>query len=59
MSEKKQRKAIELIKFFWMITEDKYDKLRQIQGCENLLDLKATVSDGNHIKAIADNLGIP
>ena len=59
MSEKKQRKAIELIKFFWMITEDKYDKLRQIQGCENLQDLKATVSDGNHIKAIADNLGIP
>ena len=43
-----------LEKYFWMVTESKYAKLRKIDGCEILTDLKATISDGKHIQKIAD-----
>ena len=48
-----------LEKYFWMVTESKYAKLRKIEGCESLTDLKATVSDGKHVQTIADKMGIP
>ena len=59
MSEQEKKAAIELVKLFWLVTEDKYEKLRTIEGCETLTDLKATVTDGKHILALADEMGIP
>ena len=58
MTEAEKNEAINLIKIFWLVTEDKYKALREIEGCETLYDLKATVTDGEHIKAIADGLGV-
>ena len=33
--------------------------MRKIEGCDGQGDLRATVTDNEHIIAIADNLGIP
>ena len=30
MADQEQKEALALIKYFWLITEDKYDKLREI-----------------------------
>ena len=46
-------------KYFWMVTEQWYGKLRKVDGCDKLTNLKATVTDGKHIKKIADKLGVP
>ena len=43
---------------FWLITEDKYDKIRTLEGCSTLYDLKATVTDGKHVQAIAEAIGV-
>ena len=43
---------------FWMVTEDQYDKLRSIKGCEKQWNLPATVTDTKYISAIADALGV-
>ena len=59
MSEQQKKAAVDLVKTFWLVTEDKYDKLRTIEGCETLTDLKATVTDGEHIMALADEMAIP
>ena len=45
--------------YLWVVTEDQYDKLREIEGCENLQYLSATINDREHILKIADELGIP
>ena len=58
MVDIEQKLALSMIKIFWLITEDKYEKLRTIEGCDSLLDLKATVNDGKHILAIADAIGV-
>ena len=42
-----------------MMTVNKYENLRTIEGCEQLADLNATVTDGVYIKDIAENLKIP
>ena len=34
--------AHSIVKYFWMITDDVYDKLREIAGCEKLGNLLAT-----------------
>ena len=44
---------------FWLLSESCYDKMRKIEGCDGQGDLRATVTDNEHIIAIADNLGIP
>ena len=59
MTEEEKKQAHSLEKYFWMITEDKYDKLREINGCETLTDLPATVPDGVHVMQLAKNLRIP
>ena len=41
-----------------MVTEDNYENLRSIEGCENLTDFPATKTDSTHINAIADALGV-
>lgn len=51
-------KAKSMTKIFWLMTEDKYEKLRLIEGCETLYDLKATVTDGKHMLALADAVGV-
>ena len=58
MTEADKKKALNLVKIFWLITEDKYEKLRTLEGCEKLYNLKATVTDGKHIQAIADAIGV-
>lgn len=59
MSNAEEKTALELEKIFWLITEDKYAKLRKINGCADLADLPATVPDSKHVLDMADNLGIP
>ena len=44
---------------FWLISEAFYPLLRSLEGCDSLLDLKATLTDNDHINLMADNLGIP
>ena len=46
------------MKIFWLATEAKYDELRKVEGCETLYDLNATITDGEHIMAIADAIGV-
>lgn len=46
-------------KYFWMITENVYEELRTITGCEILADLNATVKDAEYIKRFAKGLGVP
>ena len=48
-----------MVKIFWLISEAYYPLLREIEGCEDLSDLKATITDNDHIIEMADNLGIP
>ena len=48
-----------MIKLFWLISESDYELLRGVNGCEGQSDLPATVTDNDHIIAIADGLGIP
>ena len=43
----REEEAHKLIKYFWLISDDKYDKLREINGCETLQDLLATKTDMN------------
>ena len=50
---------MDLVKIFWHISESRYNLLREIDGCDGLTDLPATVTDNEHITAIADNLGVP
>ena len=59
MSEEEKKAAVEIDKYFWMITEAKYDQLRTISGCEELTDLNATITDGEHIIELANQFGIP
>ena len=40
--QSREEEAHSIIKYFWMITDDAYDKLREINGCESLKDLNAT-----------------
>ena len=40
--QSREEEALSIIKYFWMITDDLYDKLREINGCEGLKDLNAT-----------------
>ena len=54
-----QLESLTVEKYFWMVTEDKYEKLRTINGCEELTDLRATVTDGEHIINIANQIGVP
>ena len=54
-----QQEALDIIKMFWLISEAFYPLLRKIEGCDPLLDLKATITDNEHINAIADSFGIP
>ena len=56
MTEEETAKSMK--KIFWLITEDSYEKLRLIEGCETLFDLKATVTDGKHMLALADAVGV-
>ena len=56
---KEQQDSLGLVKIFWLISEAYYPLLREIEGCEDLSDLKATITDNDHIIAMADNLGIP
>ena len=46
-------------KIFWLISESHYEKLRELDGCDRQNDLPATMTDNDHIIAIADKLGVP
>ena len=59
MTEEEKKEAISIEKYFWLITENEYAKLRNIAGCETLTNLEATIPDGIHIMKIAENLGVP
>ena len=59
MTEEEKKEAINIEKYFWLITEHEYGKLRTIEGCGTLSNLNATVPDGKHIMKIAENLGVP
>ena len=54
-----QQEALGIVKIFWLISEANYPLLRKIEGCDILKDLKATITDNDHIIAMADHLGIP
>ena len=58
-SGNKLQKAVQMHKYFWMVTQDAYDNLRQINGCENLKDLNATKTDGGYVQEMARKLGVP
>ena len=47
-----------LVIIFWVINNSKYGKLRQIEGCIKLDDLKATTSDIVHIQNLARSYGV-
>ena len=47
-----------LVKIFWMINNSKYDKLREIKGCETLGDLTATPKDIVFIEKMAKAYGV-
>ena len=49
----------ELIKYFWIINNSLYDKLRLIVGCDELFDLPATPRDVVVIEKMAHSLGVP
>ena len=51
-------KAEELEVIFWIINNSNYDKLRKINGCENLADLLATPKDVVHIRNMARAYGV-
>ena len=44
---------------FWLISEAHYPLLRNLEGCNSLWDLKATITDNDHIHVMAESLGIP
>ena len=48
-----------LEKIFWLITENDYSELRELDGCKDLGDLDATIKDSKHMINMADALGIP
>ena len=54
-----QEQAMDIVKIFWLISESRYQLLREVDGCDGQADLLATVTDNNHIIAMADNLGVP
>ena len=56
---KLQQEALGIVKLFWFMSETFYEALRNIEGCEDLQDLKTTVDINQHIMAMADNFGIP
>ena len=53
-----QNEALEIEKMFWLISEADYALLREVEGCDHLNDLRATITDNQHIHAMADSLGI-
>ena len=58
LSQTKEQ-AQDVDKIFWLISESHYQLLRELDGCDGQVDLPATVTDNDHIIAIADNLGVP
>ena len=48
----------EIEKYFWIITNQKYDLIRSINGCKDLHDLNATPKDREYIKKFAEKLGV-
>ena len=46
-------------KFFWMITENDYEELRSITGCEVLADLNATKKDSAYVRRLAKGFEVP
>ena len=54
-----QNNALGIEKMFWLISEAFYPLLRKVEGCDSLKDLKATITDNDHIHAMADSLGVP
>ena len=56
---KQQQNANKTEVFFWMITDDNYEYLRTITGCEKLTDLNATQTDSEHVLRLARSLGVP
>ena len=48
----------ELEIMFWIINNSKYDKFRKLEGCEDLGDLTATVTDIEHIINLAKCFGV-
>ena len=37
--EQVEQEALDIVKFFWLISESKYDKLRKLEGCQSLGNL--------------------
>ena len=37
-SDEKLQEAVEMPKYFWMITQNEYECLRQIEGCGDCMD---------------------
>ena len=49
MSAQEKLDSLNLEKYFWLITENKYHNLRVINGCENLTDIQAAEKDLNFV----------
>ena len=45
--------------YLWIITDKDYEKLRTIEGCQDLKDLGTTKTDAVNIINFAKGLGIP
>ena len=52
-----RKEALDGVVLFWIFTNKTYDKLRTLQGCENLGDLAATTTDVKHIRRMARSMG--
>ena len=61
MADSKQimpKEQQEIEKYFWIITNQKYNLIRSIKGCGDLVDLNATPNDREYIKKFAEKLGV-
>ena len=48
----------DLEKIFWIVNVSGYEELRNIKGCEKLIDLKATTTDCQEIVKMAKSFGV-
>ena len=48
----------DLEKIFWIVNVSGYEELRNIKGCEKLIDLKATTTDCHEIVKMAKSFGV-
>ena len=53
-----RKQALDSVIIFWTITNETYDKLREIRGCKKLENIQASRTDYVHIKRMAVSMGV-